>query len=156
MTSRSSGSRNDALQYALRLLGIRGRSTGELRYRLKKKGFTEEQTEETLRYLTERGFLDDRALARELVEYSQAVKGYGLKGVRDFLKKRGIEKNLIDELTSGLEEDINRATEIARRHYEQIKENPPEVIRRRLQGYLYRRGYNQNTIHEVFKRLHLL
>lgn len=156
MTSPSSGSRNDPLQYALKLLSIRGRSIRELRFRLKKKGFSEKQTEDTINYLIERGLLDDRALARELLYYSQTVKGYGARGVREFLRKRGIENHIIEELTSDLQEDVEAALEVARRYYDNNKEKPSHILQRRLHGYLYRRGYHYSTIHEVLKRLHLL
>ncbi len=156
MTSPSSGSRNEPLQYALKLLNIRGRSIRELSFRLKRKGFSEKEIEDTISYLLERGFLDDRILARELISYCQDVKGYGVRGVREFLKKRGIENHIIEEMTSEIQEDVNTALKIARRYYEHNRQKPSDVLRRRLYGYLYRRGYSHSTVHEVLKRLHLL
>ncbi len=156
MTSPLRDSRNDPINYALKLLSLRGRSVRELSFRLKRKGFSEEEIERTIEYLTERGFLDDRSLAEELLSYCQEVKHLGPRGVKEFLKKRGIEQPLIEELTCSLEDDQERAFKLAERFYKLNRAKPDDKIKRRLYGYLYRRGYSYDTIREVLKRLYLL
>ncbi|NOX19727.1 MAG: regulatory protein RecX [Nitrospirae bacterium] len=153
MKSRSNGSTSDPLSYAFRLLNLRGRSTKELSFRLKLKGFSTEEIESTIEYLKNRGFIDDLALARQLLDYGLNVKGYGIKGLRDFLRKRGIKEDQIRELLDDNLDEYPAALKVATRALEKNKNRPKEVQKQRIYGLLYRRGYSYDTIKRVLKEL---
>lgn len=155
MKSRSSGSRSDPLAYALRLLNLRGRSSKELSFRLQLKGFSQEEIQRTIGYLIDRGFIDDRALAKELAEYGISVKHYGVRGVREFLRKRGIKEEIINEVLTERTDELSSAMEVAQKALYKNRNKTSDVKKQRIYGYLYRRGYSYDTIKRVLKKLSL-
>jgi regulatory protein len=133
-----------ALGYALKLLGYRQRSTEELRTRLLRRGFGRNTAESALAELTDSGYLDDRACALALRRTAEEVKLLGRYGAYRYLRKMGIAEEAAEAALEGYDE-----TGIARRLLGKklcAAEGAPEAImRRRLEGYLKRRGYSVET-----------
>ncbi|MDR3209311.1 MAG: RecX family transcriptional regulator, partial [Oscillospiraceae bacterium] len=85
-----------ARQRALRVLGSRVMSRGEMEARLIKLGETEETAAETAEWLSDIGLIDDLEYARAIARgYSR--RGYGSRRVRDELYKRRIPRGMWDE-----------------------------------------------------------
>jgi len=147
--SRSSDSASKARGYALRLLGIRGRSERELRDRLKRKGFKKDTIDATIPALKEFGLVDDPALADDLIAYAVNKKTLGVRGVKALLQKRGIPEDIID--SSGIDtiDEIKGAEELVRKKVKLFKSLPKEKVKRRLYGMLQRRGHSAETIKRV-------
>jgi len=145
------GSQADAKTYALKLLSFRSRSRKELQYRLKKKGFSTEQIDVTILFLERAGLINDENLAAELLRYSSERKSLGAKGIKAFLVKRGIDKELIHKALTAHTQDIEE--ESAKRFVEKklktLRNYPEEVIKRRLLGMLQRRGFSTEVIRKV-------
>ena len=148
----SRGSRNKAINYALKLLSYRSRSRSEMIERLKKKGFSCQETERTVCYLQDRGFIEDRALAKELFNNAVERRSLGRMGIRVFLGRRGIDKELINETISfhTREMEMESADRFTRKRLENLKSYPDDVKRRRIRAALYRRGFSSEVIREAF------
>jgi len=147
----SRGSRNEARRYALKLLSYRSRSLREIIERLNKKGFIPAETERTVSYLKERGFIEDRALAKELFTNAVERRSLGRTGIRAFLGRRGIDKELINETLSIHTRDMEMesADRFVKKRLENLKDYPYHVKRRRIRAALHRRGFSAEVIREA-------
>jgi regulatory protein len=145
-----------ARQAALRLLARRGRSSKELSNRLKDKGFSPETIRQTIERLEELGYLDDLRLARSLARYLLETRPSGRKRLAWELAQRGFPKELIhealEEAYQGLDERL-LALEVARRRLETYRDLKPQAARRRLAGYLQRRGFATEDILSILEEL---
>jgi len=119
--------------------------------KLRRKGFDDGLIHSTIEYLSAIGLMNDEALASDLYRLTTDYKSLGKKGIRTFLLKRGIDKDLIDttlsEHTSEIEEKT--ALEFAEKRLETLKRYPRDVVKRRLWGLLQRRGFSFDVIKRV-------
>jgi len=140
-----------AREYALKLLSHCSRSEKEICDRLKKKGFDGNDITRTIKFLQETGLIKDEELVHELLINAVEKKYLGKRGIRLFLRNRGIKKDLIDEAISGLSEGAEKeaAMRLAQRKLKVLKNYPPDIIKRRLWGMLERRGFSAEIIKET-------
>ena len=87
---------------ALRMLGSRNLSSGEIEKRLINKGETPQAAQQTVQWLEDIGLVNDKEYASSIVRHYIA-KGYGLARIREELYKRGIDRELWEEALSDLE-----------------------------------------------------
>ena len=146
---------NEALQYAFRLLKFRPRSEYELRQRLKRRGFPESIVKETLLFLKAKGLVDDLEFARIWVE-SRIKKPLGINRLKQELRIKGIDKELIEQVVEGVgskyseEEIIN---DLVHRRWEKLKHIQPQKAKRRLFLYLLRRGFSLDKVQEAINQI---
>ncbi len=151
--SPSKDSLSDAKRYALKLITIRPRSEQELRDRLQRRGYTATLIERVIETLRELDLINDRALAEQLINYGLHNKGLGILGLRAFLLKRGIDRELIDSAGLNNIDEYPMALETAKRIKNKYPDTPVDKLKRKLQGYLQRRGYSYDTIKQVLKNI---
>ena len=141
----------EARSYAFKLLSYRARSIKEMSEKLCRKGFHEDNIASTIEYLIEIGLMNDESLASDLYRLTTDYKSLGKSGIKTFLMKRGINKDLVDETlaehTSEMEEKT--AMEFAEKRMGILKKYPRDVIKRRLWGLLQRRGFSYDVIKRV-------
>lgn len=141
------------MQYSFRLLAYRDRSEREMHQKLTRKGFSESIAVETVARLKARGFIDDRRLAESLLRDARERKCLGRRGAREFLLKRGIPGEMVDELPGVDDDHAEAARTIAARRLKTMRDNDEETVKRRLWGVLARRGFAGDTIRQVLKSL---
>jgi regulatory protein len=148
---------------ALNLLSHRARTRTELRRRLRKKGFEPPRIETCLDRLEERGLLDDAEVAASFVRDRLRLRPRGPARLRSELRAKGVARRtaerVVDEVLD--EEEITetdlalRVAErwVARQSEETLRallgrEDPGESrkMRRRLYGYLGRRGFRGRAL----------
>ncbi|UUT36702.1 RecX family transcriptional regulator [Microbacterium elymi] len=94
-----------------------------------------------------RGYLDDRALADQLVYSAVERKGQGRMVIAQSLAKRGIPRDVVDAAMTALpDDDADRALEFARQKARSMRALDHEVALRRLVGQLARRGYGVGAL----------
>ncbi len=138
----------DALRYAYRLLSYRGRSHKELEQRLILKGFPNEDIQKAIGHLKGHGYLDDPSLAESLKRVAMDLKLLGQEGARQFLRQRGIERQVIEGVLSDYDE-LGSALRLVGKKLKGIA--PEEKTLRRLSALLRRRGYSNETIRKAIK-----
>lgn len=141
-----------AKNIALHQLSVQGRSEAEVRQRLRDREVADEAIEAEIAGLLAVGLIDDRALARDLVDQLRTRKKLGDQAIRQHLARRKITRDVIDEVLSDAPVDeeevlIDLATARARA----LSHLEPEVALRRLTGFLQRRGYQGSRVFEVAK-----
>lgn len=152
------------LKPALRLLTARARSVKELRERLLKKGFTTSDTSNCIRWLVNRDLLNDESFARSftrdrlrfsprspfLLKREATTKGVAtaLAGdvVESVLQEEGVSA---DDLSARAAESwIRKQSTSTRKELLGDRFKPEtEKARRRLHGFLARRGFAGDAAH---------
>ena len=127
---------------ALRLLSVRSRSRHELRSRLLRAGYDEEAIESALTDLEGVGLVDDERFALELAEHHRR-RGLGRRAGLTALRGKGVDRDLAERTVDEVqpEDDADVAYELASARLERLRSLSPDVVHRRLLGYLIRRGY---------------
>ncbi len=127
---------------ALRLLAVRSRSRYELRSRLLRAGYGSEEVDGAISDLEGVGLVDDERFARELAEHKRR-RGMGRRAGLAALRSKGVDRDLAERTVDEVqpEDDADLAFELARGRLERLRALPPDVVYRRLVGFLIRRGY---------------
>jgi regulatory protein len=129
-------------------LARRGLSRRETERHLRDRGFEEQEIADEVARLERDGYLDDVALAQNLVGTLQERKGLGRSAIAAELTRRLLAPAAIeyalDLIDSG--DELSRAREVAVKRAGQLRHLDREVAVRRLSAFLARRGYGGSTI----------
>lgn len=152
---RSNDSPADARTYALKLLSYRSRSKKELTEKLKLRGFPIDHIMSTLAFLEHAGLINDPSLAADLFRHAIEYKSLGRQGIKVFLLKRGIDRQLVDITLAAHSKEIEElsARKFAERKMKVLRNYPDAVAKRRLSGMLQRRGFSGSTIMRALNSL---
>ncbi|KPK99149.1 MAG: hypothetical protein AMJ95_00875 [Omnitrophica WOR_2 bacterium SM23_72] len=144
-----------ARNYAFLLLKFRLRSEQELCQRLKRKKFEEPIIGKTLAFLKARGFIDDQVFARAWVT-ARLKKPLGLRRIRQELRAKGIEEEIIDSQIREIKKDYPEGEivkQLAKTKLGKMKDLEPRVAKRRVAAYLLRRGFPPETVTDVISQV---
>ena len=136
---------------AFRLLAVRARSAQELSRRLVRKGFAAELSNKVIGDLQADGYQSDEAFARQYAQEKRAQDWAPARVGRE-LRARGIAASLADRVVRELYAGDDLAEAVLPRALKRWRSTaglPTETRRRRLTGYLQRRGYDWPTIKAV-------
>ena len=141
-----------AYDSAVRLLAVRGRSVQEILMRLRRKGLRPDAVDHAVGRLETEGLLDDVVMAREFAR-SRAERGYGRARILSELSRRGVERRAAEravaEVGEGDGERREQMLSLARKRCGKLRGLERDVAKRRLIGYLARRGYGGSDVWRV-------
>lgn len=138
-----------ARNYAYLLLSYKARTSAELRQRLARKGFGPDVVQATLARLAELGMVNDEKFARQFAEDRVNLGHKGKWRVRAELRKRGVAREQVEQAIAGAPDEAVAAREVAAKFRARNRRLEPEVLKRRLYGFLARRGFSPDTIRQV-------
>lgn len=143
---------------AVELLAARARSGRELQLRLRRAGAPAETIAKAIDRLVALGVLDDQAFARILAQSRVVKGGASRRHIARELQRRGIGRREADEAIDGVlaEVDLDEAAAaraVAERRLRAMRGLDAATTRRRLHGFLARRGYDSDTIARVLRDL---
>ena len=142
-----------ARQIALRTLAARGRSVAEVRQKLRDRGIEESVVDEEVSRLVTEGLLNDFDLAEQLVWSLQERKKLGPVAIRQALIKRKIPSAIIDRVIPHASDiEPNVIEQLARDRMRSMSGLEPDVQKRRLVGFLARRGYTGSEVYRAVDR----
>lgn len=150
-TLKQGDERDKAYQRALRFLGIRPRSQVEIERYLTEKGYATEVIEVVVNRLVEQQYLDDEAFARFWLENREQFKPRGERALRFELRQKGIADNVIDKVIVDLDED-GMAWAAVESKLQRWQNLPEPELRKKITGFLARRGFGYEVINTVFRR----
>ena len=129
-------------------LARRGMSFRELERHLRDRDFDEEEIADELARLERDGYVDDIALAQNLVGTLQERKGLGRSAIAAELTRRLLSPAAIEYALELIDtsDELSRARELAVKRAGQLRGLDRETAVRRLTAYLARRGYGGSTI----------
>lgn len=126
----------------LKKLRTRSLSVSEARGALREHDLDAAATDRIIEAMDEYGYLDDAALADQLIHAGVDRKGQGRQVLAQTLAKRGIPRDVADAALAALpDDDFERALEFARAKARSLRSLERETALRRLTGQLARRGY---------------
>ncbi len=141
---------------AYRLLTYRARSRKELEEKLRGKEFGCAVIEAVVADLARLGYVNDREFARQWAAGRIRLHGFGGRRIEQELRNKGISRDVIQETLREIFEDAPEADiaqQAAEKKLRSLTRFAPEVRRRRLAGYLERRGFPSETIYDVLRRV---
>lgn len=143
---------------ALNMLAFRARSATELSRALVRKGADREHVSRAIARLVEQGFIDDAAFARAFTRAKVVGASHSRRRVQQELQRKGVARDVATEAIGDVleEEGIDQLALIesaARRKLRTLGTLDPPVWRRRLYGFLARRGFDASDIQRVMEAL---
>jgi regulatory protein len=139
------------LDAAFRFLSYRPRSEAETRLRLQKLGYEDKQVEKVITNLKNSKLLDDKAFAEYWKENRNSFKPRGQRMLRSELKYKGVDSEVIDEVVEDAD-DKDNAYRSAMKRARSLPLSDYAQFRRRLSGYLQRRGFEFGVINSTVKK----
>jgi regulatory protein len=144
-----------AREAALALLAHRPRAAEELRRRLLRKGFGDEVAAACVEGLEGLGLVDDASFSQTFVRDRVRLRPHGKRRLRQELRAKGVDEETaaaaIDEV---METEDATEDDLARGAAARWKPRPgedPFRARRRLHGFLARRGFGPDAIRAVIE-----
>jgi len=136
---------------ALDILAFRARSSSELARSLIRKGEERPHVDWTIARLTEQGLLDDEAFARSFARAKVVGGKQSRRRVQQDLARKGVSRTVSEDAIDTVfeEEAVDQRSlveEAARKKLRSLAGLDPAVQRRRLYGFLARRGYELDDI----------
>ena len=135
---------------ALNMLAARARSSTELRRKLVEKGEPPALADQAIARLAALGLLDDDEYARQVAR-GRLLGGASKRRVQQELWRRGVARDVADEAVAEVvaDEEVDEedsAVRVARRKAASLAKLDGPTRRRRLYGFLARRGYDHAAI----------
>lgn len=137
---------------ALRYLSYRPRSESEVRQRLYRHGFGDDVVSKAIIELKGRKLIDDVAFAQYWKDNRLSFSPRSRRLMKLELRQKGIAMETADEVTGDLNDEIN-AYEAGLKKARVLTTLDYGEFRRRLSGYLRRRGFTYEVISYVVARL---
>ncbi len=137
---------------AYRLLTIRPRSGSEIKKKLEDRGFDSDVVNAVFTNLVRFGYVNDREFARQWADARIRLRGFGRRRIEQELRGKGIGRDIIAEALAGLldnETELKTAQETARKKLKTFHSVDRETRRRRLAGFLERKGFSYDVIRTV-------
>lgn len=144
---------------ALDALARSSRSRADLGRWLRDREYGSGEIEQVLTRLESVGLLDDLAFARGFARSRLEGRGYGERRVAAELARRGVDRAIVTQVLDERRADTESAhgakpiDVVAARRMKSLAKLPNDVARRRLQGFLARRGFASSEILRVLRAL---
>jgi regulatory protein len=137
-----------ARHVSITALARRGLSRRELERHLRDRGFDDDEIAAEVSRLERDGYVDDIALAQNLVGTLQERKGLGRSAIAAELTRRLLAPAAIEYALDLIDtgDELSRAREIAIKRAGQLRHLDRDTAVRRLSAFLARRGYGGSTI----------
>lgn len=122
---------------------------------LKKREIPDEIANAVLDRFTEAQLIDDAAFARAFVNSRIAISGKSRSVIARELKQKGVSAQDAESALSAIDAELEDQTaySVAKKRYQQLSTLEPEVRRRRLMGFLMRRGFTSQLISRILRDL---
>ena len=137
---------------AIHYLGYRPRSESEIRQRLCRRGFNGDSVEAVIARLREQGLINDTAFAQFWKDNRESFSPRSQWLTGSELRRKGVADNIIEQVIRDVDDSggahraaLSKARSLPRVDYQEF--------RRRLGGYLKRRGFGYEVINRTVERI---
>ena len=147
-----------AYNYALNLLAARPYASRALHRKLIQKKYSAADADDVIRRLLDNGLLNDAKYAEQFARSKMLSTGASKRRVTQDLYRKGIKGDLASQAIANVveQDEIDPAAvieRVARKKLVQLGDLEPVILRRRLFGFLARRGYDLDEIKRVVSLL---
>ena len=148
----SEENRSRAFNYSLKYLSYRARSVKEVYDYLLRKNFIEDTINSVLKKLIDLKFLNDEEFARQWIESRQKHKGRSKFILKNELRLKGLSNDVIKPLLKEAQDDLETARILFYKKKKVLGKLPPEEFRKKMGGFLQRKGFSFDVINKLFRR----
>jgi regulatory protein len=141
-----------AVDSAANFLSYRPRSSTEVRQNLQKKKYDPDVIDAAMERLRTLGYLDDAAFARFWVENRDTFKPRSPMALRVELRQKGVPDAIIREVVESVDAD-DAASRAARKKLRRYRGSTVRDFKRKLGGFLQRRGFRYEVVNDVLNTL---
>ena len=138
-------------EYAVFLLSLRLRTTGEIREKMEGRGFAPSVVEKTISNLLKQKYLDDQKYAEIFLDNLKKYKSFGFYGIKKKMMLKKLPPSIINQiLEEGLpvEEEMKIAEKFIKKQGSKIENQDKKKIAQRLSF----RGFRSDVVSKlVFK-----
>ncbi len=129
-------------------LARRGMSSAEMTTLLQSRELDDDIVDHEVARLERVELLNDEQLAADLVRTLHERKGLGRTAINAELRRRKLDASAIEIALEDLDGDheLSRAKELAIKRAPQLRSLDNETARRRLSGFLMRKGYSGSVV----------
>jgi len=145
--------REVALQKSLHFLSYRARSIEEARKHLEKYEIPEAVIQTTLEKLQNAGLLNDHDFARTWVENRNTFRPRGRRALRMELRQKGLPESVIEKTLEKTTDEEALALTAARKHLRKLQGLDWMDFRKKMAGFLGRRGFPYEVIASVTRQV---
>lgn len=127
----------------------------EMRQRLAREGFSEKAIGAAIEELIDSGHIRDRKYAENWVVRRQKSNPRGKTLLKRELLDKGVDRETAEQVVAQVETE-NEATlalQIAQKRVRQYRQLPVHVAKRRLHGFLARRGFESEIVRQVLEQI---
>jgi len=143
-------------EIALRLITNRPRSKKEVLDRMREKDVDETVRERVITRMEELDLLDDEAFARYWIDQRARFKPRGVPLLRQELAQKGVDRQIISDLLQELDNSA-AVMQAAEKKARSLSHYPEDQFRKKLTGFLQRRGFHyeeiRDTVNELWQRV---
>ena len=127
----------------------------EMEQRLEREGFSVEAIETTIEELIHSGHIRDRKYAENWIVRRQKSNPRGKTLLKNELINKGIDRETAEHVVAKVEteDETKVALQIAQKRMKQYHRLPTHVAKRRLHGFLARRGFASETVRHVLAQI---
>ena len=127
----------------------------EIERQLEREGFSAGTIETSIEELIRSGHIRDRKYAENWVVRRQKSNPRGKTLLKHELVDKGIDKETAEQVVATVEaeDETKVALQIAQKRAKQYKRLPTHVAKRRLHGFLARRGFGSDIVRQVLEQI---
>ena len=143
-----------AKNVAYRYLTIRPRSRAEVEKKLRDREYPPTIVTAVVDHLLRLGYLNDEEFARQWAARRVRTRGFGRRRIEQELRVRGIDRDAIRTVLNELFQEsleLDVARKEADKKLKTLSRFEPEVRKRRLAGFLERRGFPSEIIRAIVR-----
>lgn len=144
--------RAQAFDRAVRFLAHRPRSIAEIRRKLREYEVDDEGIDEVIVRLERLGYVNDEEFARFWVRNREEFRPRGAMALRAELRQKGVSDQIIELAVADID-SYSSAYSAAQKKLRSYRGSDKQTFKRRLGGFLGRRGFDYGTIREVTENL---
>ena len=123
--------------------------------RLEREGFSAKAIETSIEELIRSGHIRDRKYAENWIARRQKSNPRGKTLLKHELVDKGIDRETAEQVVAKVEteDETKVALQIAQKRVKQYKRLPIHVAKRRLHGFLARRGFGSEIVRHVLEQI---
>ena len=127
----------------------------EIERHLEREGFSAGAVETSIVELIRSGHIRDRKYAENWIVRRQKSNPRGKTLLKRELVDKGIDKETAEQVVATVEteDETKVALQIAQKRVKQYKRLPTHVAKRRLHGFLARRGFGSDIVRQVLEQI---
>ena len=127
----------------------------EMEQRLAREGFSEAVVETAMEELIDSGHIRDRKYAENWIVRRQKSNPRGKTLLKHELLDKGVDRQTAEQVVAQVEmtDETTLALQIAQKRMKQYQRLPVEVAKRRLHGFLARRGFGSEVVQQVLEQI---